>query len=475
MKILKKSGFPIWLTITLNQFAAADSGAYLNFENNCSYLNTFQLSGATSGSYVVAPNHYTNQFISAGKLTTNSTANYQVTTQNGSIDLQLMDAWTFNSMTFSNINQLASNLSSQENVFKWHGIPIIGEVGTFIGTPTFTITSCPYQPLNISNIDLLNNVKRIVIFGDSLSDDGNLLRADAGILPKSTPYYDGMFSNGNPWSMKLKQVIEPSGIALSNYAVGGAVAVFHLQEKLPYSLDSEYQAYLLNSSSFSESPDQRLAIILIGANDYLSLPENMSTTEMENKTDDVINTGINSAVVKLITQGINKIVFFNLPDLGRVPECTIDKDCQTLSAITQMHNKKLSNYVASLPSKYNNQTFKLIDIASVFNLAINDTNSFNTQYQTSLKNVTTACWTGGYTKKQLLAHNANLSATFNGIQYPLPNNMDILETLAVGSSGSICENPEEHLFWDHIHPTYQLHHALFKYFIQQIGGQLLSQ
>ena len=37
---------------------------------------------------------------------------------------------------------------------------------------------------------------RLVVFGDSLSDNGNLYLASGGTQPPSPPYYQGRFSSG---------------------------------------------------------------------------------------------------------------------------------------------------------------------------------------------------------------------------------------------------------------------------------------
>ena len=41
---------------------------------------------------------------------------------------------------------------------------------------------------------------QIIIFGDSLSDNGNIYRLDFGFIPKSPPYFKGRFSNGEVWA-----------------------------------------------------------------------------------------------------------------------------------------------------------------------------------------------------------------------------------------------------------------------------------
>lgn len=58
-------------------------------------------------------------------------------------------------------------------------------------TPTFTVSVC-YQELDIFD-SLLFGVKRIMIFGDSLSDKGNLYKYSLQLLPKSNHIIEGCF------------------------------------------------------------------------------------------------------------------------------------------------------------------------------------------------------------------------------------------------------------------------------------------
>src|SRR5437588_8056906 len=58
--------------------------------------------------------------------------------------------------------------------------------------------------------------RRLVVFGDSLSDNGNLF-ALTGFPP--APYYMGRFSNGPVWVEDLAQYLD---VPLDDYAFGGA-------------------------------------------------------------------------------------------------------------------------------------------------------------------------------------------------------------------------------------------------------------
>ncbi|WP_234384262.1 hypothetical protein [Francisella noatunensis] len=67
--------------------------------------------------------------------------------------------------------------------------------------PIFTISACP--KFTNPQDSKLKDIQRILIFGDSLSDIGNLYGYTNGIIPRSTPYYRCMFSNGSVWTTML--------------------------------------------------------------------------------------------------------------------------------------------------------------------------------------------------------------------------------------------------------------------------------
>ncbi len=74
---------------------------------------------------------------------------------------------------------------------------------------------------------MANTVKEIIFFGDSLSDDGNLLQK-LKIVPKSPPYYKGRFSNGITWAEHVSNhFYNKSYINSVNYCYGGATTILH--------------------------------------------------------------------------------------------------------------------------------------------------------------------------------------------------------------------------------------------------------
>jgi outer membrane lipase/esterase len=59
--------------------------------------------------------------------------------------------------------------------------------------PITLITGLPTSAFSASLS--AQNFDQIYVFGDSLSDDGNLFKADGGVYPASPPYFNGRFSN----------------------------------------------------------------------------------------------------------------------------------------------------------------------------------------------------------------------------------------------------------------------------------------
>ena len=61
----------------------------------------------------------------------------------------------------------------------------------------------------------------VVVYGDSLSDNGNLFAASLGTIPMSPPYFNGRFSNG---PVIAEQLAAALGAPLADFAVGGATS-----------------------------------------------------------------------------------------------------------------------------------------------------------------------------------------------------------------------------------------------------------
>src|SRR5689334_21238030 len=94
-------------------------------------------------------------------------------------------------------------------------------------------------------------INKLIFFGDSLTDDGNLYALLLHVIPKSPPYFEGRFSNGPTWAEGVgKYYHDKYSSSYKDYAYGGATAIFHLPTPkfiAPTILEVEVDKYLLDS------------------------------------------------------------------------------------------------------------------------------------------------------------------------------------------------------------------------------------
>ncbi|MCP4100961.1 MAG: hypothetical protein GY750_05995 [Lentisphaerae bacterium] len=126
--------------------------------------------------------------------------------------------------------------------------------------------------------------KKICIFGDSLSDNGNIYKYDFHILPKSPPYYQGRFTNGITWAEYVgNYYYDHFGMKVRNQSVGGATCWLHniMNKKLPFTLRQERDGYYVKTAytTFLKKKQDTLFIFWMGANDYLDGLENNMTVD----------------------------------------------------------------------------------------------------------------------------------------------------------------------------------------------------
>jgi outer membrane lipase/esterase len=106
---------------------------------------------------------------------------------------------------------------------------------------------------------------RVVVFGDSLTDNGNLFRLTGGREPASPPYFQGRFSNGPTFVELLGFNLGGFGTATgsTSYAFGGARTD---TSQSPPGLRTQLGAYLAGGGQFGPND---LVIVYGGANKHL--------------------------------------------------------------------------------------------------------------------------------------------------------------------------------------------------------------
>ncbi|MDF1678807.1 MAG: SGNH/GDSL hydrolase family protein [Legionellaceae bacterium] len=218
--------------------------------------------------------------------------------------------------------------------------------------------------LFISTSTFASPIQRIVVFGDSLSDSGNLYEVMWRQFPLSPPYFSGRFSDGPVWVEWLPQLLAEPGaqITLENYAFGGAMVLNDGQISLNgayLTLEEQVDAYFKMGHA-SDNMEGTLYIILIGGNDYLV------ATETASKKITPIVSKIKDEASRLAAHGAGLILVGNVPDLGKSPlsrELGIDN---LLTEVSSMHNVALKKAVDALKSDYPKTSWLLFDIHSFF-------------------------------------------------------------------------------------------------------------
>ncbi len=279
-------------------------------------------------------------------------------------------------------------------------------------------------PLKAATIDY----SQLFVFGDSLSDSGNVFNLSGGTFPPSPPYFPGRFSNGPNWVDQfaaqlglnptlgtdpgLNPLAPPSdGI---NFAYGaatsGATTIAHLATGNPAlsglpGLTQQIQQFQALYGGPNQPDPDALFVLWIGGNDYLFGVNDPATVLMN----------IENAINALSALGAENFLIANLPDLGETPLAGLQGAEAPLNAVTQVHNDGLEALLGTLDGN-----FSLLDINQLFKDALADPAAF------------------GFTDPE----NAFLLTCFDNI------------------GNFICPpgtTPDQFVYWDEVHPTSPAH------------------
>jgi phospholipase/lecithinase/hemolysin len=171
-----------------------------------------------------------------------------------------------------------------------------------------------------------SSFSNLVVFGDSLTDTGNVFIATGGAVP-AAPYFNGRFSNGPVWIDHLAAGLGlPAGAVASfaggnNYAFGGARSGSGTSP-VP-GLLAQYGG-LYAPTHPSADPDA-LYVIVGGGND---MRDARSAYSGSTAADDAGRQAaaaqaagnLGALIGALAASGAQHFLVANLPDLGRTPE-----------------------------------------------------------------------------------------------------------------------------------------------------------
>jgi len=193
---------------------------------------------------------------------------------------------------------------------------------------------------------------KVYIFGDSLSDTGNLGSVVGGI---PEPYFNNRISNGpvavDTLTAKLGDTADASLHLLGlnaghNYSVAGAKA----STNEPIDLNTQILSFQANHASIA--PKDALYVIFIGGNDVraaLFQPDDV----ISNLIIETANNNVKDAINMLKRMGARSFLVINVPNIGLIPE--------TRLIATATNNPAFLNRATELTKKYNKILHNILD------------------------------------------------------------------------------------------------------------------
>jgi thermolabile hemolysin len=187
--------------------------------------------------------------------------------------------------------------------------------------------------------------QQVVAFGDSLTDNGNLLALTGGVQPDPDLYSDGHFSNGRVWVEYLADLL---GADLVDNAYGGALTGEPPPGTPPGAYPPSLLAQIGGFIAGLPAPQDRdlsdiLFVVWAGANDFLGSVGDDPESAVAAAVGNVAN-----GVAQLVAAGAKTVVVLNLPDLGAVPRTVRRKDAVGATQLSLAFNDGLAKALSPL-------------------------------------------------------------------------------------------------------------------------------
>ncbi|WP_174296285.1 SGNH/GDSL hydrolase family protein [Sphingomonas bacterium] len=307
--------------------------------------------------------------------------------------------------------------------------------------PRLTLTLVTAALLALPALAAAAPYDALYVFGDSLSDRGNLADAFGTSFP-NPPSYHNSFTNGDVAiarvaaaygladdpSLWLSSPTPTNPLTGTSYAVGGATAQASAVGGIAdINLPQQISAYLAQSGGTADTG--ALYTLFIGGNDVTHATMTM--------TDEPAITAAVSSELNAITQlkaaGARNFLVVNVPDVGSIPLFAQEHPdlAGEASTLTTLYNQDLASGLATVSGvnlvSFNLFTYEKAILANAARFGITDTADF--------------CYT-----------NAPFSAA---------------TTAACGAGAA---NIGHFAYWNDVHPTKQVHALIAKGIEQALAG-----
>lgn len=298
---------------------------------------------------------------------------------------------------------------------------------TLVTTALLSTTISLPLPVRAANVGF----EQIFVFGNSISDTGNVLSISSAInnpFPPSPLFFQGRFSDGLVWTDYLSQELDLNLInfysdnvkntdSSINFAIGGATTGTTSLGGSAFPGVATQVDDFIDFLYGTEVDEDALVILWTGENDYVENFINQGTV----LNPEVSVNDISDALTKLANSGAKHILVSNLPNLGDIPLGHSLGSPEDLNMLTALHNSLLNSELESLSTSFPETNLVLFDSNSVLKEIFNNPTDFGL--------------------------NANpLESCLS------PNNFPDIDP-----NVTRCDNPNEFFYYDNQHFTSQVH------------------
>ena len=219
---------------------------------------------------------------------------------------------------------------------------------------------------------------RIISFGDSLSDTGNLYANSGQVVPPTSFYVggDGRASNGLVW---VEYLASDLGLEVDDYAYFGAKTdgTNYNDDTFPFNLFylaglSDQVDLFLADLGDGKVKNRDLFLLAIGANDFFAYLEKGGPLPIPGSIN---NTA--TQVHRLLEVGAHNIVVVNVPDLSSTPAFAglSAEQKAGLHVLVATYNTLLEQALVSLADQYH-ANIVVVDGFAVLNDIISDPSTY---------------------------------------------------------------------------------------------------
>ncbi|KAJ9053591.1 hypothetical protein DSO57_1022736 [Entomophthora muscae] len=308
---------------------------------------------------------------------------------------------------------------------------------------------------------LAQNFTHMFAFGDSYSDYGNLFRATGHTRPDPRYYYEGRTSNGPTW---IEVAASRFSANLTSFAYGGATS-----DNVKYTasvpgakqqVDIEFEAYRnKDTASFDRIRNSSLIIYAFVGND-LFLPNGDAksvVTELAESLGRLIARTQIPSVLITVSNGIRFTPFTNaIPDPQKTSIINLAEDFKLewgrQIVVLRKNFPATTFYELHGQSFWGNFTSETIPGTS--RPWKNQVSCLTPAQESELVSACPARTAFEPSVEQACASIASANLTF-------PNY-------------NVCSDPDDHVFWDKIHPTAVMHRHIATHMQQVLQGDVFS-